>query len=213
MAIVTKWYLMEGVNILLAGGDPSAGKKFEPRFVWSVMQQVINKLLKIEHLTVTLPGDETLPDGAVLASYDGISVERYKGVSRAKLPAMPIYLRRNMGIFFVGPATLTLSLDTPVLSAEVVSGGFEIDLTWSSVPNATNYILERATNSGFTTGLTTLYTGNNLSFNNNTGIFLGTTYYYRVKAQATLYTDSSYGYATATAALTTFDDTFDSSFG
>lgn len=103
MAVVTKYYLMEQVKILLAGGTPSAGNKYEPKVIWAFMQQVINKKLKIEHLTVTLPNDETIPEGLVLASYEDVPVETYKNKSRAKLPAMPVYLRRNMGIFHVGP--------------------------------------------------------------------------------------------------------------
>lgn len=212
MAAVTKYYLMEQVRTLLAGGPPSSGMKYEPRDIWAFMQQVINKKLKIEHLTVTLPGDETIPEGLVLASYDGIPVERYKGLSRAKLPAMPVYLRRNMGIFFVGPNTPTLILDTPGLSAEVAGGGYEIDLTWTSVLNATNYVLERAEDPTFTLGLLTIYSGPLLTKNDSLAIVLNTVYYYRLKAQAPLYRDSSYGYASIRAFLKIFDDTFDVSF-
>ena len=57
--------------------------------------------MKFEYLSVTLPSEETIPEGLVLASYDNVPVERYKGVSRARLPAMPISLRRGMGIWFV----------------------------------------------------------------------------------------------------------------
>lgn len=104
MALVTKKYLYETVSALLEGGNPSAGKKFEPRMVQAFIQQAINRKLKTEYLSVTLPSDETIPEGLVLACYDDVPVGRYKGRSRAKLPAMPISLRRNMGVYFVGPA-------------------------------------------------------------------------------------------------------------
>lgn len=105
MALVTKQYLYETVAALLAGGSPSAGKKFEKRMVQAFIQQAINRKLKTEYLSVTLPSDETIPEGLVLACYNDIPVVSYKGLSRAKLPAMPISLRRGMGVYFVGPAT------------------------------------------------------------------------------------------------------------
>lgn len=104
MAIVTKKYLYETIAALLAGGNPSVGKKFEPRMVQAHLQSVINRKLKMEYMSATLPSDETIPEGLVLACYDDIPVEKYKNLSRAKLPAMPVSLRRNMGVYFVGPA-------------------------------------------------------------------------------------------------------------
>ena len=104
MALVTKKWLVEQIQALTAGGAPSAGAKFERRMIEAVLQTVINKKLKSEYFNVTLPGDETIPEGLVLASYDAVAVEPYKGLSRAKLPAMPISLRRGMGIYFVGEA-------------------------------------------------------------------------------------------------------------
>jgi hypothetical protein len=104
--LVTKQYLYESIAALLGGGSPSAGKKFEPRMIQAHLQQAINRKLKTEYLTVTLPSDETIPEGLVLACYNDIPVSQYKGVlSRAQLPAMPISLRRNLGVYFVGPAT------------------------------------------------------------------------------------------------------------
>lgn len=56
-------------------------------------------------------------------------------------------------------------------------------LTWAAVTGATGYVLYRATNAGFSAGLTTVYTGSLLTFNDS-GLTPGTTYYYRVKATA-----------------------------
>ncbi len=104
MALVTKQSLTESIMALLAGGDPSAGKKFERRVVEAHLQQSINRKLKTEYMSATLPGDETIPEGLVLACYNDVPVTSYKGLSRAMLPAMPISLRRSMGVYFVGPA-------------------------------------------------------------------------------------------------------------
>jgi hypothetical protein len=127
MALVTKQYLYETVSALLEGGSPSVGKKFEPRTVQAFLQQAINRKLKTEYMTVTLPGDETIPEGLVLACYNDIPVTQYKNtLSRAVLPAMPINLRRNMGVFFVGPATggniPTIPVQYPIITVESVIG-------------------------------------------------------------------------------------------
>jgi len=110
MAVVTKIYLQEQVQALLAGGDPSAGAKYEPRMVLSFIQQAVNNRLKSEYFSVTLPNDETIPDGLVLATYESIAVEPYMDRSRSKLPAMPVSLRRGMGVYFVGE-----NLDEPFI--------------------------------------------------------------------------------------------------
>ena len=121
MAVVTKYYLMEQVRSLLAGGDPSAGAKFEPRMVMAHIAQAINKKLKTEYFSVTLPGDETIPESLVLASYDNVPIASYKAKSRAKLPAMPISLRRNMGIFHV---SLTDDIDNPFIPLQIGQNSF-----------------------------------------------------------------------------------------
>ena len=102
MALVTKKWMVEQIQALLSGGNSSAGAKFERRMIEAVLQTVINKKLKSEYFNVTLPGDETIPEGLVLASYDAVPVEKYKGLSRVRLPAMPVSLRRGMGVYFVG---------------------------------------------------------------------------------------------------------------
>lgn len=70
--------------------------------------------------------------------------------------------------------------------------------SWDDMPNATNYILEMATDGSFTdaaqiySGLVTGYT--------KTGLTNGTTYYFRVKSQASGYNDSEWAFTTATPA-------------
>ena len=199
MAQVTKQYLVEQVQALLAGGSPSAGAKYERRMIESFLQAAINKKLKSEYFNVTLPGGETIPESLMLASYDAVKVQKYKGLSRAKLPAMPISLRRGMGVYFVGPSVMDNNLDTPILQATAASAT-EIDLVWMIVANATTYYVQRATNALFTIGLTDIYLGTGVSFS-DIGVTVGTTYYYRVIAKANGYFDSSYGYASATPAV------------
>jgi predicted esterase len=91
---------------------------------------------------------------------------------------------------------------TPSLSRLGI-GTTSLSVTWPSVASATGYILERATNAGFTTGLTILYSGlaagvirefqpgYTLEYHDS-GLTPGTTYYYRVKATASGFIDSNY---------------------
>lgn len=209
MALITKYYLTEQIRLLL--GAAKAGAKFEPHTIQSYLQQIINKKLKTTYFDTTLPGDETIPEGLVLASYDNVSVVKYKGTSRARLPAMPINLRRSMGVFFVGPAVSNNTLLTPAIIA-TANRSAEIDLNWSLVPNATTYYVERALDAGYTVGLTDVYLGSGLSFN-DLGLNANTPYFYRVTAKANGYASSGYGKAgAATTQIRIFDNTFDNTF-
>lgn len=214
MALVTKYYLVEQIRSLLGGGSPSAGAKFEPKMIESFLQQVINKKLKTEYFSVTLPSDETIPEGLVLASYDSVPVTAYKGLSRARLPAMPISLRRGMGVYFVGPHIEiggTPQLATPVLVTDTVTSSTVL-CEWSAITGAELYVLERADDATFVTNVVTIYGGNRFSFN-NTGLTTDKIYYYRLKAIGTGYLESNYGYAGATPSYSNiFDNSFDSTF-
>jgi hypothetical protein len=93
---------------------------------------------------------------------------------------------------YTPPATL----GTPSLSLNV-DGSTSITASWGSVLNATGYVLERANDSGFSTGLTTVYSGSGTEIS-DTLLSPSTTYYYRLKATATGYSDSSYSTSSAT---------------
>jgi hypothetical protein len=67
----------------------------------------------------------------------------------------------------------------------------KMDLWWENV-DADSYTLERATDSDFTVGLTTIYTGTATTYQ-DTSLASGTTYYYRVKGSKAGFEDSGYG--------------------
>lgn len=78
-----------------------------------------------------------------------------------------------------------------------------IAVSWAAVTNRTRYQVDRATNSGFTTGVTLgVYTGTGTSFT-DTGLTTGTTYYYRIKAIGTYRFKDSANFATANGAPST----------
>lgn len=75
--------------------------------------------------------------------------------------------------------TLATTTGTPTLTATTASST-SIALSWTAIGNATSYQLQRATNSGFTTGLnTSSQSGTSV---NATGLTNGTTYYFRIAA-------------------------------
>jgi prepilin-type N-terminal cleavage/methylation domain-containing protein len=84
----------------------------------------------------------------------------------------------------------TIAVDTISNLVAVPASSTSISLTWSAISNATSYTGERATNSGFTTGVTP-FTSSTNSFT-STGLTAGTTYYYHVKAIASTGTSASW---------------------
>jgi hypothetical protein len=99
--MATLYSISEQVRSLLSGGDPPAAAKVEMEEVKRYVIQVINGMLKTQHFSQTMAGSENIPDGLVLAEYDGIAVEQYKNTARCVLPIMPVSLPINLGIFHV----------------------------------------------------------------------------------------------------------------
>lgn len=93
------------------------------------------------------------------------------------------------------------SLGTPSLI--ITADGTTLYLKWNDISNSVSYTVQRATDSGFTTGLTTV-TGLTASNYTDSTTAAATTYYYRVKAvgNGTTYLDGSYS-ATITSSQQT----------
>jgi hypothetical protein len=87
--------------------------------------------------------------------------------------------------------------EAPTVPANLVAtaaGSFQVDLTWNpSTDNVgvTGYIVQRATDAGFTTGLTTINLGNITSYS-DTSVLGGTQYWYHVKARDAANNQSAY---------------------
>lgn len=93
------------------------------------------------------------------------------------------------------PTTLTFAVqadapDTLAVPATSASGNYTVSWGASATAGA-SYVLQEATNSTFTTGVRTAYTGTAITFN-ITGRSQNVTYYYRVKATKAGYVDSAW---------------------
>ena len=84
-----------------------------------------------------------------------------------------------------------IPLDTPTNLQTSATSGTQIQSTWGSVSGASSYTLQRALNSDFSFGLSTVYTGSNTTYT-DTGLTGGNMYYYRVKATGVGFSDSSW---------------------
>lgn len=82
-------------------------------------------------------------------------------------------------------------LAIPNLTASSSSAPNTAILNWSAVTGTTNYILQRATNATFTSGLTTVYSGVALTKTDG-NLAISTHFFYRVKAQKTGSPDSAW---------------------
>jgi len=101
MAGTTKYKLAEQIQKLVVGGFVPVGIDLTDTEIYEGINQVVNSMLKAEHFTVNGQMGETIPNGSIITEYR-LQVENY-GInkSRVTLPAMPIKLPRNMGIFQV----------------------------------------------------------------------------------------------------------------
>ena len=181
--------LCEQVMNLLQGGDASSGTPVEMPVIEKMVEQLINANLKADYFSTHLANGETIPDGAMLATYEKILIEKYKGVfSRIKMPAIPISLPLNMGYYFIGPHVSNDSIQDPVLTA-TPAGPTSIILTWTAIQYATQYYVAKSIDAVFTAPIP-LYSGPLLTFT-SIGLTASTQYWYRITASAVGYNDSN----------------------
>jgi hypothetical protein len=101
MAFPTKYRIAEQV-MMLYEGNPKAGSKVNINNIMLLVGQVANQVLKTEYLSVTLPSGDTVPPNCMIATYDNVPTAAYKTtLSKCTLPAMPISLPKNMGVFSI----------------------------------------------------------------------------------------------------------------
>lgn len=103
MAIVTPLRLAQEIKKLLDGGDIPIASNVSLGEIKISIGQVLNQLLKIDYFQTNLAIGEKIPNGSVLALYEGIAVTSWNRKSKATLPVKPLKLPRNMGVFAIYP--------------------------------------------------------------------------------------------------------------
>ena len=104
--MVTKAIIREQVLRRIEAGFPSVRSQVKPLELDFAITQVANALLKVAHLNTTYNLDgESIPDGAMVATYENLPVFKGYGFnSMVALPAMPMMLPEKMGVFSVYPS-------------------------------------------------------------------------------------------------------------
>ena len=95
----SKRKIAEQILYRLNGGIHSTVSPVQIEDVYEAINQKINALIKAEVFSVTLATGDTIPEGLMTATYENIAVVPYGRRSKAILPAMPVRLPRNMGVF------------------------------------------------------------------------------------------------------------------
>ncbi len=120
------------------------------------------------------------------------------------LSSTPYYYRLKAlgtGNYADGPyATAAATTATPVSQTQLAASTLSfsgvsstaVTLTWTTIANASGYLLQRATDNAFSANVATVYSGTALT-TTRTGLSPSTVYYYRAKATGTgYYTDGNY---------------------
>jgi hypothetical protein len=116
----TKYKISEQVVRVLNGGEIPVASKVKIREVMIAVEQVVNKMLKMEYLNINIPSMELIPNGASIATYEGIPVEQNGSRSKSTLPAMPLKLLRGIGVYQIfDPA----NMDCPFIPLEMGQWG------------------------------------------------------------------------------------------
>lgn len=135
---------------------------------------------------LTINGDATQAEGALSASTVALA--------SGDILTIPVTdsgdgLATGLRVYLEGYYTVPVSADVTAPTAPtslnaVTVSSTEIDLTWGASSDnvaVTGYRITRATDSGFTIGVTVINVGNVTSYN-NTGLSPSTTYYFKVQA-------------------------------
>jgi len=140
-----------------------------------------------------------LVDGVDLKSFvPGRAINGISGFVANKGYYMVAKQDMDLESMVVPPVTGVSQLAAPGSFTATPASSTQINLSWNASPNSTNYVVDRATNVGFTTGVTLgIYSGSGTSYN-NTGLTASTQYFYRLRATAAGYVDSTYSTANAT---------------
>lgn len=101
--MITKGKITDQILRLYSGGSPNDEKEISRDDINLLVTQVINRLLKTEHMAVNMQSGDMFPPHTMVTTYilNVISNTTQNPYVHAILPVMPISLPRNMGIWEV----------------------------------------------------------------------------------------------------------------
>ena len=164
------------------------------KIVFTALDGVVDCHIRADDDTYSADASFTMPsDGAVQVSFDGGSTWKAFGTNPNSYGVdigdlnVAIKLRQH-STAAASTGTFQTDATTPAATAlgqvtgltVTPNGSGQLDLSWTALANRTYYKIERATDSGFTTGLTTLSSTATATTYSSTGLTNGTTYYFRV---------------------------------
>lgn len=120
--MTTLGILSERIKRLYLGGNPSDDASIDRREIDRLVITSLNQRLKMEHVSMNLVAGDLVPPHAVIATYEDVPVTPYAknaSYSVATLPAQPISLPRNMGIWRITQSGGILTEIVPVRTSEL----------------------------------------------------------------------------------------------
>jgi hypothetical protein len=117
--MATKNSLAEQVLLMLTDGRPDQVTGYDIRDIMLAVVQAISEITKAQYYSGTLPSGETIPNGTMMATYEAVATETWKGRSRATLPALPINLPRGMGVFEIANNTDPFIVYIPAMPGQM----------------------------------------------------------------------------------------------
>jgi hypothetical protein len=136
--MTTRAKLAEQILRLYKGGEVSSDNSLTLTEVKLLVGQTINRLLKIERLQMQAQLGDEFPDHTSIASYTDVVVKQDydTGSYYATLPAFPISLPNNMGVWHI---SLLDDIDTPFIPIPSSSMGLLKNLPTGAMEGQIGY--------------------------------------------------------------------------
>lgn len=116
--MATRYSLAEQVSLKLYGGSPKVSSPVQLSDIMLAVGQACNTLLKAQHFASMTLG-ENAPENLMIASYPKVTLTSWGGKrSRCTLPAMPVGLIRNQGVWQVSTSEFFECLLIPIMSGQ-----------------------------------------------------------------------------------------------
>lgn len=128
----TKMRLAEEIQLLLSGGRVGEATKYHINELKISVCQVGNQLVKMEYMNSNTPLGELIPNGAAIGTYENNLLVPWSNTCKTTLPAMPLRLPRNMGVYQIFPQSDYFTEFIPVQLGELAiirSQGLVSDLS------------------------------------------------------------------------------------